>query len=1196
MPASRITRHACLNWCPPLGREQVDELGVSLAGVRITVHLDYLPGTFFGPPNLVDLVRHRALHQPEDKAFTYLVNGEDEQVHLTNRELDRQARAIGAWLESLDLVGERALLLYPPGLEFISAFFGCLYAGVTAVPAYPPRRNRSLSRIQSIAQDAEAKVALTTDVVLRRVEPLIDETPDLKDLGWLATCHVPDGMDERWEMPDVHGDTLAFLQYTSGSTGTPKGVVLNHANLIHNSAAIAHVFEHTRSALGVFWLPSYHDMGLIGGILQPLYAGRPNILMSPMAFLQKPFRWLSAITRFGGTTSGGPNFAYDLCVQKITPQQRASLDLSSWKVAFNGAEPVREETIERFVEAFEPCGFRREAFFPCFGLAEATLIVSGGYAGAVPVVRSFDASGIGKRRVVACTPDAEGARKLVGSGQTVADQEIAIADPDSLTTCPDGQIGEIWVSGPSVALGYWRRREATQATFEAYLRDTGEGPFLRTGDLGFVQDGELFVTGRIKDLIILHGVNVYPQDIERTVQQSHSRLQPDAGAVFTVEGDGREQLIVVQELQRRSKGDLGPVFEAIRRAVSVEHEMAVDAIVLVKANSVPKTSSNKIQRHACREGYLSGALTVMGQWQAGDWQGDSGPAISRGSIRDWHAPHGTKPHEAAESSPKPGEKARETPADGEPAATESVGDTETVPDDEKVTAELVLEQVRQVARDRAAGLTLDSAITEIGLDSLERMEILASLEERFGGRFPEEILPDLETCRQVVEAVEKHLGGKPRPKVTRPADVETPPECYQFASFPEYVRLRESLDVLEKTDLGNPYFTVHQGMTNDRTVIDGREMVNFSSYNYVGMSGDPVVVKAAQDATARYGTSVSASRLVSGQKDLHVELERTIARFLGTDDAVVFVSGHATNETTIGHLFGPGDLILHDALSHNSILQGCLLSGARRRPFAHNDWRVADKLLEQYRHEYRRVLVVIEGVYSMDGDIPDLAKFIELKKRHNVQLMVDEAHSIGTLGTHGRGISEHFDVDPAEVDIWMGTLSKSFGSCGGYIAGCRALVEYLKYTAPGFVFSVGMSPPNAGAALAAFQVLEAEPERVIRLQERSRQFLELARGRGLNVGMSNDSPVVPVILGNSMHCLQLSRAMFARGINVQPILYPAVEESAARLRFFLTSMHTEEQIRSTIDVMVEELEKIGPEHLGHPRSRKAPPVESVRRG
>ena len=470
---------------------------------------------------------------------------------------------------------------------------------------------------------------------------------------------------------------------------------------------------------------------------------------------------------------------------------------------------------------------------------------------------------------------------------------------------------------------------------------------------------------------------------------------------------------------------------------------------------------------------------------------------------------------------------------------------------------------------------------------------MASLEERFGGRFPEEILPDLETCRQVVTAVDQYLGKEPRAKVARPAGSETPPECYQVDKFPEYVRLRQNLDMLENTGLGNPFFTVHQGLTNDRTTIDGREYINFTSYNYVGMSGDPVVVEAAQDAAAKYGTSVSASRLVSGQKDLHVELERTIARFLGTEDAVVFVGGHSTNESTIGHLFGPGDLILQDGLAHNSIVQGGLLSGARRRPFAHNDWRAVDKLLEQFRHEYRRVVVVIEGVYSMDGDIPDLPGFVEVKKRHKALLMIDEAHSMGTLGPHGRGISEHCGVDPADVDIWMGTLSKSFGSCGGYIAGSKALVEYLKYTAPGFVFSVGMSPPNAGAALAAFQVLEAEPERVTRLQERSRLFLELARERGLNTGMSKDSPVVPVILGNSVHCLQLSKGLFARGVNVQPILYPAVEESAARLRFFLTSMHTEEQIRYAVDVVAEELEKIDPAYLGRAKSQRRASLESI---
>jgi 8-amino-7-oxononanoate synthase len=358
-------------------------------------------------------------------------------------------------------------------------------------------------------------------------------------------------------------------------------------------------------------------------------------------------------------------------------------------------------------------------------------------------------------------------------------------------------------------------------------------------------------------------------------------------------------------------------------------------------------------------------------------------------------------------------------------------------------------------------------------------------------------------------------------------------------------------------------------------------MISWSSYNYLGMSGDPAVAAAAKAAIDRYGTSVSASRLVSGEKLIHRELERAIADFLSVEDAIVFVGGHSTNESTIGHLFGPGDLILHDALAHNSIIQGCILSGARRRPFPHSDWQTLDQLLGELRHDYRRVLIVIEGVYSMDGDYPDLPQFIALKNKHKALLMIDEAHSAGVLGPHGRGIGEHFDVEPKDVDIWMGTLSKSLGSCGGYIAGSHSLVEYLKYTAPGFVYSVGMSPANAAAALASLRILEEEPERVSRLAANSKLFLSLAKSRGLNTGRSKDSAVVPVILGNSLHALQLSQALFQRGINVQPIMYPAVEESAARLRFFITSKHTEQQIRTTVDAVTEELRKIDPSHLRH---------------
>jgi len=1118
------------------------------------VHLDHLPGTFFGPSNLVELLLHRARCQPDDTAFTYLVDGENEQVHLTYRQLDRQARAIGAWLESHDLVGERALLLYPAGLEFIAAFFGCLYAGVIAVPVYPPRRNRSLNRIQAIADDAEAKVALTTELALNRVMPLIDETPHLKQLTWLATCNVAEDMDREWTMPDVHGDTLAFLQYTSGSTGAPKGVVLTHANLVHNSALISYAFEHTRSGRGVFWLPSYHDMGLIGGILQPLYIGRPNVLMSPMSFLQKPYRWLSAITRFRGSTSGGPNFAYDACVRKITPEQRKTLDLSSWKVAFNGAEPVRAETLDAFAEAFEPCGFRREAFYPCYGLAEATLIVSGGYAAATPVVRHFDAAALARGQVIDAEPDVESSRPLVGCGRSLRDQEIVIANPDAMTTCPADKIGEIWVRGPSMAQGYWQQREATERTFRARLNDTGEGPFMRTGDLGFVQDGELFVTGRVKDLIIIHGVNHYPQDIERTVQESHPRLRLDCGAAFTVEADGRELLVVVQEVERHKQSEFRPVFTAIRRAVAAEHELGVDVIVLIKAGSVPKTSSGKIQRHAGREGYLAGTLDVVATWRATDRQEPVGPAGE-----------GNQAEEALETA-RPGRTV--------PASTNGPR-----PPINKRLTEFVVAEIRRVAKERADDMTLDSPIVETGMDSLERMEILATLEEKFGGRFPEEILPDLETTRQLVAAVEKYLGTEPRLKPVRPADHEVPPACYRFDQFPEYLKLRENLDMLESSGLGNPYFAVHEGKNSDTTVIGGRELIHFSSYNYLGMAADPAVGEAAKAAIDRYGTGASASRVVSGEKRIHVELEQAFTRFLGTEATVALVGGHATNETVIGHLMGPGDLILHDALAHNSIVQGCILSGARRRAFTHNDWRAADQLLEQYRHEYRRVLLVIEGVYSMDGDVPDLPKFIDVKKRHQALLMIDEAHSMGVLGPTGRGIGELYGADRGDVDVWMGTLSKAFGSCGGYISGCKALVEYLRYTAPGFVFAASLPPPNAAAALAALGLLESQPERVARLHENSRLFLALARQAGLNTGTSKDTPVVPVILGNSIHCLMLSKAMFARGVNVQPILHPAVEESASRLRYFITAAHHRQQIEYTVRTMAEELEKIDPSHL-----------------
>jgi len=567
---------------------------------------------------LVDVLRVRNQNHPQKIAFTFLEDGEAEKSVLTYQELDLQARAIAAYLQSLVPPGSRILLLYPSGLEFISAFFGCLYAGVIAVPAYPPKKNQKMSRLLAIATDAKASLILTTKELLVNIENQFSDNPELAKLLLIATDTIALDQAHSWQEPVLNKSTLAFLQYTSGSTGTPKGVMVSHGNLLHNEQMIQHAFGHYGEEVIVGWLPLFHDMGLVGNLLQPLYLGMPSILMSPEAFLMKPVKWLEAITRYKATTSGGPNFAYDLCVRKVTPEQRANLDLSSWQLAFNGSEPVRAKTLEQFARTFADCGFRKQAFYPCYGMAETTLLVSGGLKTAFPVVRTVQETALRQNQVIDSVGDEKESTKIVGCGKVSLDQKVIIVDPESLTQCPPEQIGEIWFSSPSVAQGYWNQPEQTQQTFQAFTADTKEGPFLRTGDLGFLQGSELFITGRLKDLIIIRGTNHYPQDIELTVEQSHPAFRSSCGAAFAVEIDGVERLVVAQEVERTylRQLDVDEVVGTIRKAVSEQHDLQVYAVLLLKPASIPKTSSGKIQRHACRTGFLNNNLNVIEQWMA----------------------------------------------------------------------------------------------------------------------------------------------------------------------------------------------------------------------------------------------------------------------------------------------------------------------------------------------------------------------------------------------------------------------------------------------------------------------------------------------------------------------------------------------------------------------------------------------------
>lgn len=430
------------------------------------------------------------------------------------------------------------------------------------------------------------------------------------------------------------------------------------------------------------------------------------------------------------------------------------------------------------------------------------------------------------------------------------------------------------------------------------------------------------------------------------------------------------------------------------------------------------------------------------------------------------------------------------------------------------------------------------------------------------------------TKEKLIQQARLRRQSRGAPAQTQPEEhsytTEIPEQYCRFHLHPGYRQIRLINDSAEKLGIQHPYFKMHEGVAGVTTRIAGKEYVNFSSYNYLGLNGDPRVNKAAKDAVDRYGTSVSASRVVAGERAVHRELERALADAYGTDDAVVFVSGHATNVTVIGHLFGPKDLVLHDTLVHNSILQGIQLSGARRLPFPHQDWASLDAILADQRSHFERVLIVVEGVYSMDGDYPDLPRFIDIKRRHKAFLMVDEAHSFGVMGETGLGIREHFGLCGSDVDIWMGTLSKTLAGCGGYIAGETALVEQLKFLAPGFLYSVGMPPPIAACALAALQCMRSEPWRVKALQQRGALFKAAALHAGINTGSSMGLAVLPAISGSSVNAVRLSAALFARGIHVQPILYPAVPEQTARLRFFINCDHTEDQILETVDAIKQE--------------------------
>lgn len=1040
---------------------------------------------------LPDVVRRRAAETPDRLAYVFLTGALAEQQRLTYGALQQRVDVLSAHLCKMADAGDRALLLYPPGLDFIAAFLACLDAGVIAVPAPVPRR-RARERLDALAGDAQPRLILTTGSVAESARGAF-----LSDLPWMATDVPLPGDGQRHH----RAQEIAFLQYTSGSTGAPRGVVITHQNLAHNSTAMGEVFGISERDVILGWLPHYHDMGLVGNLLQPLVAGIPGYLMSPADVMRRPRTWLEAMARFGATISGGPNFIYDVCVRKVVPD--SELDLSRWRVAFNGAEPVRARTLDRFSEVFADCGFRRTCFCPCYGLAETTLIASGIQAGAGPRIAEVSQEGLEAHRAHA---DASAqAVRLVSCGRPLL--PVSVIDPETSKEVAPGRIGEIWLSGASIAQGYWNRDDETEAVFKAVSADGSFGPALRTGDLGFMRDGELYVTGRLKDLIIIRGRNIYPHDIEWACAKSHPACHPDGSAAFSVEVDGEERLVVLQEINREVLRDLDAeaVFAAMRQVLAEDFELQPHAIVLLPTRHLPKTSSGKIRRRTCRSLFLEGRL--------------------------------------------------------EPVAKEGEGQMAQTP-----TESSLLREVCQIVAGvlQRPVVRADLRLSQLGLDSLGIFELGNQIESRFGVEIPmDERLLDM-----TIDELAGLLGEKPVKGVRAPDVVEPLPasdrdlfaKCQGDGGY--FGRYRK---------MGDRYYTqpVLEGAPGPEMAFQGRRMIVWSINNYLGLCEDPRVLDIARTTLEAVGTwSPMGSRMLTGNTERHMALEARLAAYLKKEAAIVFNYGYMGVMGTMAALVGHTDQVIIDSLSHACIVDGAHVAvrGRPFRVFRHNDMNsLEDQLKAASRNRRGGILIVTEGVYGMTGDVAPLPEIIALKKQYDARLFVDDAHGFGVMGASGAGLGEHQGCQDG-VDLYFGTFAKSFVGIGGVTAGNAPVIDYIRYNARPSIFAKSLPLIYVETANRCLDIIEAEPQRRERVWAVARSLQEGLRARGFDLG-NTQSVITPVYIdaGSEDTALEVMRFMRERqGIFLSAVTYPVVPRGTVLLRMTPTAAHTDEHVALTL--------------------------------
>ncbi|MCC9606428.1 aminotransferase class I/II-fold pyridoxal phosphate-dependent enzyme [Blastopirellula sp. JC732] len=1061
------------------------------------------------PETLLDALRNHVDTQGDKSAFTFL-KSDEESISVSYRDLDARAQQIAHHLLTVAKPGDRALMMYQAGIDFIEAFLGCLYAGIVAVPAYPPKKNRNAERILTIAQDCTPRLLLCSAETRRNVEAEI--------AGSVANAPVivTDQLESvsGGSLPELQADQLAFLQYTSGSTAVPKGVMVTHGNIVANELLIQKYFQFAAHSVMVSWLPMFHDMGLIGGILGPLFVGAPSILMAPNTFLRDPIKWLQTVSDYKATVTGAPNFAYELCAKRITPEQKSKLDLSTLHVAFNGSEPVRAETLERFSQEFAECGFRPNAFFPCYGMAETTLLVSGGPPLAETKVITVDLSQLEQHRIV----ETEEGRPLVSCGQIGADLEVRIVNPETLAECSDNEVGEIWAHGDSVAKGYWQREEASLSSFQAKLPGD-ERNWLRTGDYGFLRDGTLYVTGRLKDLIIIRGRNIYPQDIEELVEQHFDAILPNCCAAFSIESGGEEKLLVVaagsREMVRWSNSPHGPngelvklnhKIDALRSDILNEFEVALTDLVFVRPTTFPTTSSGKVQRQLTKRKFESGEFEVLFESEV-------------------------RTPETVETSPS--------------GAAE-------------LTA-LICETLQEWSRDeeqRLPPLDGHTTFTSLGIDSLAAADIGARLEKKLGCVIEADTLYDHHTIAELSQFLSRCAPGS-----AADAGANRGP-----LSQEDYLGFYK--DKLKRfhhfREAGHDYFGTPIGHQQGSYVqVGDRKMLMMASYSYLGLINRPEVNQAAEEAIQSYGTGAHGVRLLAGTFDAHRELEKEIADFFHADDAIVYSSGFMTNMATVAALVGKGDVVIGDELNHASIVDGCQFSAATFLMFPHNNLQALEAQLKE--HSGKRILVIVDAVYSMEGDVAPLPEIVQLCRQYGAMLMVDEAHSLGVIGEYGRGIQEYFNLPDDAIDIKMGTLSKSIASCGGFIAARQEIIDYLKCNARGFIFSASLPAAQVGAARKCFEIIRREKHLAGHLRKLRDQFVNGLRQLGYEVPPT-ESAVVPIIFPTEQETLEATGYCRDNGLFVVPVFYPAVPMDKPRIRATVTASLTEDDVDAALSV------------------------------